>query len=142
MQQTIRPNPTEVRYSATKPVASNRLAPQIPIETVTLITRTTSITVCSIVLFVSSIATFLLVLTDAPLVSPLTKAVSPSLIYLSVAYTLLCGIGYWKMKRWAVLLYGVELALRVFAGLPTSYVAVPTMIVAIGFINFDEMTWL
>ena len=141
MEQSVRPNPAEVRYSATKPVASTRLAPQIPIETVTLITRTTSITFCSIALFVSSIATLLLVLGDAPLVSGLTKILHPALIYLGAGYTFLCGVGYWKMKRWAVLLYGLDLGLRVLAGLPTSYVALPAIIVAIGFINFDEMTW-
>jgi hypothetical protein len=141
MEQTVRPNHTNIRYSSTKPVASHRLSPQIPIQTVTLITRTMSISICSVVLFVSSIATLLLVLGDAPLVMALTKSVHPLMIYAGIGITFLCGVGYWKMKRWAVLLYGVELALRVFAGLPTSYVAMPALIVAIGFINFDEMTW-
>ena len=139
--QSVRTNSSQTRHATTAPTTTSRLSPQIPIQTVQLITRPSSITICSIVMFASAVITLLLVLTQSPMVTQLHQALHPAAIYISITYTFVCGIGYWTMKRWAGLLYALEVAVRLWAGLPTGYVALPSVIVAFGIINFDEMTW-
>jgi hypothetical protein len=118
-----------------------RLTPRIPIQPVLLITRPLTITICSVVLFFSAAITLILVLQNSTYLTGLRHAFPPVVIYLGIGYTALVGYGYWRMKRWAVLLCGFDVLVRFASGMPNSWIAIPALVAAFGIISFDEMTW-
>jgi hypothetical protein len=112
-----------------------------PTATFHIVTRPTSITICSILLFLAGIALAALVLSGSAQTRALTGGGSSVGTWIGIVFTFACAYGYWTMKRWAVTLYAVNLALGVFLGMPMSQIAAPAVIVGFGIINFHEMSW-
>ena len=112
-----------------------------PGQSFIIVNRPTSISVCAILLFMSIALSAVFLIGNFEGVMQLKKLMGAPGIIVSLGFTLVCGWGYWNMKRWAVLLYAVEPILRLILGVPHALIALPLLIVAIGFVNFSEMTW-
>jgi hypothetical protein len=112
-----------------------------PGQSFIIVNRPTSISICAILLFMSVALSAVFLLGNFEGALQVKKLMGTAGIIGSLGFTLVCGWGYWNMKRWAVLLYAVEPILRFVLGVPHALIALPLLIVAIGFINFGEMTW-
>ncbi|MCI0603966.1 hypothetical protein L0156_13260 [bacterium] len=112
-----------------------------PSSHILIINRPTIISICSILLFLSAALTTLFIVADMPGSDRIEKAVGMTGLYFSIAFTVLCGWGYWNMKKWGVLLYALEPISRFFLGMPHSLVAIPLLIVAFGLMHIKDMTW-
>jgi len=112
-----------------------------PGQSFIIVNRPTSISVCAILLFMSVALTAVFFIGNFDGIAPLKHWLGTPGIIFALAFTLLCGWGYWNMRRWAVLLYAVEPVLRLWTGVPQPLIAVPVLIVIIGLINFSDMTW-
>ena len=112
-----------------------------PVSNIIIVNRPTMISICSILLFLSAALTTLFIVADIPGSDQIEKFVGIAGLYFSIAFTALCGWGYWNMKKWGVLLYAFEPVARFFLGMPNSLVAIPLLIVVFGLLHFKEMTW-
>jgi len=114
---------------------------QSPGQSFIIVNRPTMISICAILLFMSVALSSVFLFGNFEGALQVKKVMGLPGIIGSLVITLVCGWGYWKMKRWAVLLYAVEPILRLVLGVPQALIAIPLLIVAIGFMNFSEMTW-
>jgi len=112
-----------------------------PGQSFIIVNRPTSVSICAILLFMSVALTAVFLIGNFEGAAHLKQWLGTPGILVSLSFTLLCGWGYWNMKRWAVLLYAMEPIARLWLGVPQPLIAVPLLIVAFGMINFSEMTW-
>lgn len=107
-----------------------------------IVVRPTSITICSVLLFIGTALYALLVFSGTPQAEALRQAVGGTIgVFVSIAFALSCAYGYWTMKRWAVILYAVNPVLLIIMGMPTGTIVIPAIIAGCGILNFHEMTW-
>lgn len=112
-----------------------------PTASFKIVTRPTSITICAILLFLAGLLVGASALSPAARAMFAAQGVNPMSLWLGVLFTFVCAYGYWTMKRWAVVLYAINLGLVIFQHMPMSAIAVPAVIVALGIMNFHEMSW-
>jgi hypothetical protein len=112
-----------------------------PVTNILIVNRPTIISICSILLFLSAALTTIFIVADMPGSEQIEKSVGMTGLYFTIAFTALCGWGYWNMKRWGVLLYAFEPVARFFLGMPNSLVAIPLLVLIFGLLHFKEMTW-
>lgn len=102
-----------------------------------MVVRPTSISIASGVLFLAGIASVVLALGS----ETAREQAGMLSLGITIVFTFACAYGYWTMKRWAVVLYSLELVLRIYYGMSAGMIAIPAVIVAAGILNFHEMTW-
>jgi hypothetical protein len=113
----------------------------LPGQKIVIVNRPTSISVCAILLFMSVALTTVFYVGNFEGIAPLKQWLGTPGIIFGLAFTLLCGWGYWNMRRWAVLLYAIEPIARLWMGVPQPLIAIPVVIVLLGMIHFSEMSW-
>lgn len=108
-----------------------------PTPSFTMVVRPTSISIAAGVLFLAGIASVVLALGS----ETAREQAGMLSLGITIVFTFACAYGYWTMKRWAVVLYSLELILRIYYGMSAGMIAIPAVIVAAGILNFHEMTW-
>ena len=132
---------TASRRMIQEQVARAGIARQGYAPAVIIINRPTLISACAVLLFLSAALTALFVIGNFPGMVKFQEAAGKPGLFVAIAYTALCGWGYWNMKKWAVLIYCLEPIARLFMGLPHVLIAVPMLIAAFGLMHLKEMTW-
>jgi hypothetical protein len=107
----------------------------------TIVNRPSSISACALLLLLSAALTATFVIGHFEGSKAIVQQAGAAGVFFGIALTAVCGWGYWTMKRWAVLLYALEPIVRLWMGMSHMLIAIPVLIVFVGFMNFREMTW-
>lgn len=112
-----------------------------PSDRVVIVQRPYIISVSAVLLFLSATLTLIFAFGGFPGSDMLKETMGTVGLVLGIAFTFACAYGYWTMRRWAVLLYALEVGLRLWADFPVGLIVVPLFIVVFGMTYFSDMTW-
>ncbi len=103
--------------------------------------RPVSITLSSILLALASAITIGVALLHGEIAPEMRMAVGPPLVlFLSGVFALTCAIGYWRMRKWGVVLYTAAALLQLVVTGLTVATELPLVIVTLGFLNWSDLT--
>ena len=106
-----------------------------------IVNRPTIISVCVFLLFLTAALTTLFVLAEITGMEKFEDVAGNAGLVVITGFTILCGWGYWNMKKWAVFLYMLDPIARFLLGMPHALIALPIFIAAFGLMHLKEMTW-
>ena len=102
--------------------------------------RPVSITVSCIFLALASAITIGIAVLSGEIAPEMRMAMGhPLALFLSGIFALTCAIGYWRMRKWGVVLYTVAALLQLVVAGITIATELPLVIVILGFVNWSDL---
>ncbi|MFN7971403.1 MAG: hypothetical protein U0166_03495 [Acidobacteriota bacterium] len=101
--------------------------------------RPVSLTVATILLLVASAVALGVAMLSSHVPQEM-RAAGPLALVIAAGFSTVCAIGFWRMKRWAVILYAIAaLAQMAIAGF-TVMTQLPLLIAVMGAMSWSELS--